>query len=149
MMVFLQLEASNVRPLPQVFTMTLNFKTLAVLSAGLCFVLANIWMFAPKILLAVWSVPYSESVGLVARRGAALFGAIGTMFFVARNAEISLARYGLIVGFTLGCAALASLGIFELVSGHAGLGILSAVVVEVAFAVAFIIVGRHDRAYLR
>ena len=51
--------------------MTLNFKILAVLSAGLCFVLASIWLFAPKILLTVWGVPYSESVGLVARRGAA------------------------------------------------------------------------------
>lgn len=129
--------------------MTLNFKILAVLSAGLCFVLASIWLFAPKILLTVWGVPYSESVGLVARRGAALFGAIGAMFFVARNTEVSLARYGLIVGFSFGCVTLASLGIFDLVSGHAGLGILSAVVVEVAFAVAFIIVGRHDRAYLR
>jgi hypothetical protein len=128
--------------------MTINFKILAVLSAVLCFVLACIWMFAPDVLLAVWGVPYSEPVGLVARRGAALFVAIGTMFYMTRNSEISLPRYGLIVGFALGCVTLAALGVFERVSGHAGPGILSAVVVEVSFAVAFIIVARDDRRYL-
>ncbi|MBI3563052.1 MAG: hypothetical protein HY080_15185 [Gammaproteobacteria bacterium] len=128
--------------------MTLNFKTLAVLSAVLCFVLACTWMFAPKFLLTVWGVSYTDSAGLVARRGAGLFVAIGTMFYVARNSEISLPRYGLIIGFALGCTTLATLGIFELVSGHAGLGILSAVVVEVAFAIAFIILGRYDHSHL-
>jgi hypothetical protein len=80
--------------------------------------------------------------GLVGRRGAALFTGIGDMFFYARNAEPSLTRSALISGFVVVCIALAALGTFDLASGHAGLGILSAALVEVALAMAFLYVAR-------
>lgn len=80
--------------------------------------------------------------GLVGRRGAALFTGIGDMFFFARNAEPSLARSALLSGFVVVCIALAALGTFDLASGHAGLGILSAALVEVELALAFLYVAR-------
>ena len=80
----------------------------------------------------------SRTSPLVARRGAVLFVAIGVMFFVARDAEPSPARSSLCVGFMIGCATRASLGIFELASGHARLGILSAVIVELTLAAVFL-----------
>jgi hypothetical protein len=46
-------------------------------------------MFAPNLLLSSWDVDFSYPVGLVGRRGAALFAGIGVMFFWARNAEPS------------------------------------------------------------
>lgn len=120
--------------------MKLNFRTLAVLSAFICFSLALVWMFAPNLLLASWGVDLSNPVGLVGRRGAALFAGIGVMFFCARNAEPSSARSALVAGFVVSCLTLAALGGFELAKGHAGPGILSAVLIEVALVQAFLYV---------
>ena len=125
----------------------MNFRNLAILSSLVCFALAVTWILAPSILLAVWEVEFSYSAGLVGRRGAALFAGIGVMFFCARNAEPSSARSALISGFIVGCVALAALGTFELATGHAGLGILSAVLVEVVLALAFLYIARtQERA---
>ena len=122
----------------------MNFKNLASVSALICFVLALIWTFAPNVLLAMWSVDYSYPVGLVSRRGAALFAAIGIIFFLARNAEPSSARSAIVSGFIFGCFALSALGAFELVTGHAGLGILSAMCVEIALGLSFLYVASHE-----
>jgi hypothetical protein len=81
---------------------------------------------------------FSYPVGLVGRRVAALFAGIGVIFFSARNAEPSSTRSALITGFVVGCVALAALGTFELATGHAGPGILSAVLFEIALALAFL-----------
>ncbi len=120
----------------------MNFKTLAILSGLLCFSLAAIWLFAPNILLSTWGVDFSYSVGLVGRRGAALYAGIGVMFFCAKNSEHSLARSAIISGIVVAFLALAALGTFELATVHATPGILSAVLVEVALAVAFLRVAR-------
>ena len=124
--------------------MSMNFKNIATVSALICFALALIWTLTPNVLLAMWGVDFSYSAGLVGRRGAALFAAIGIMFFAARNAKPSSARSALVSGFVFGCFALAALGVFELATGHAGLGILSAVLVEVALALAFLFVARNE-----
>ena len=122
----------------------MNFRNLAILSSLICFGLTLTWTLAPALLLAIWGIEFSYPVGLVGRRGAALFAGIGVMFFAARNAEPSAARSALVTGFIVGCAALATLGIFELASGHAGPGILSAVLVEIALALAFLYVARTE-----
>ena len=125
----------------------MNFRNLATLSALVCFALTLTWALAPELLLAIWGIEFSYPVGLVGRRGAALFAGIGVMFFMARNAEPSTARSALVSGFIVGCVALAALGIFELASGHAGPGILSAVLVEIALAAAFLYVARKESAH--
>lgn len=127
----------------------MNFKNLATVSAFICFALALIWTLVPNVLLAMWGIDFSYSAGLVGRRGAALFAAIGIMFFTARNAEPSSARSALVSGFVFCCFALAALGTFELSSGHAGLGILSAILVEVALALAFIFVARNESTKIK
>lgn len=129
--------------------MPFTFRSLAILASAICFGLAAVWLLAPNLLLGIWEVEYSYSVGLVARRAAALFLGIGVMFVLARNSEPSQSRMALTSGFIVACLTLAALGIFELLSGHAGVGILSAVVVEVALAVAFLSCMRKDRALLR
>ena len=116
-----------------------SFQYLATAAAIICFALAIVWLLAPQLLLSLWGVAYSHSVGLVSRRGAALFLGIGIMLFLARNAEPSPSRTALSAGFIVGCLALASLGVFELVKKRAGIGILSAVLVEVVLAIAFLI----------
>lgn len=123
----------------------MNFRTLATITALGCFLLAGIWACAPELLLAMWGVEFSYSAGLVSRRGAALFAGVGVMFFCARNSEHSLARSAIISGFVVACLALAAFGTYELATGHAGPGILSALFVEITLAAAFLYVARTPR----
>ena len=119
-------------------SMRLGFYRMSALSASLCFALAIVWGGFPQLLLAMWAVDFSEPVGLVARRGAALFAGIGVMLFRLRHAGPSPARAAAAAGFVTGCALLALLGIGELAAGHAGPGILLAVAVELALAAGFL-----------
>lgn len=124
--------------LPQGFAMQLSFRTLSTFTAGLCFVLALVWGFMPEVMLSTWSVGYSDATGVVARRGAVLFVALGVMFYLARNAPPSVSRSALSSGLVVGGFGLATLGVGEWLSGHAGPGILLAVTVEIALGLAFL-----------
>jgi hypothetical protein len=123
--------------------MKLDFRTVAMIAALVCFVLTLVWLLSPNLLLSIWAVEFSYAVGLVGRRGAALFAGIGVMLFQVRNTEPSPARSALVTGFVVGCLMLALLGTFEFATGHAGPGILFAVFVEIALACAFLFVERH------
>ncbi|MGU9856916.1 hypothetical protein [Pseudomonas sp. LF245] len=118
--------------------MPLRFHTLALFTALLCFALALTWGLRPDWLLWLWSVEYSSATGLVARRNAALFLALGIMFYRARHAPPSDTRRAITTGFITGCFVLAALGLSEWISGNAGPGILLAVVTETVLGLAFI-----------
>ena len=115
-----------------------RFYTLALFTALLCFALALIWGLRPDWLLWMWSVEYSSATALVARRNAALFLAIGIMFYRARHAPPSDTRRAMTTGFISGCLILAVLGFSEWINGNAGPGILLAVATEAALGLAFI-----------
>lgn len=117
--------------------MNFEFETLAVIASTVCIALSLIWLIRPQLMLSMWGIGYSDEVGIVSRRGAALFLGIGVMFFLARHAEPGPSRVALSEGFAMGCVALAMLGVFELVRKRAGFGIVSAVVVELMLAFAF------------
>ncbi|MGA3124772.1 MAG: hypothetical protein ABSF69_28815 [Polyangiaceae bacterium] len=124
--------------------MRLTFRQLAVFASLVCFLLALTWLFAPRLLLRMWGIDYSYPVGLVGRRGAALFLGMGVMFIAARDAPPSPSRAAMAQGFSVALLSLATLGVVELSTRHAGPGILSAVVVEVALAWMIIAVTRRD-----
>jgi hypothetical protein len=114
------------------------FKTTALTTSVICFCLAGVWAFGSAILLNLWGVDYAASAELVGRRGAALFLGVGVMLLLARDAEPSQARTSLTVGLIVACTALALLGVLEFVLGNVGFGILSAVIVELMIALAFL-----------
>ncbi|MNC44829.1 hypothetical protein D3C75_937470 [compost metagenome] len=91
----------------------------------------------PDWLLATWDIEYSPTAGLIARRIAVLFAALGVMFYLVRNQAPSAARQALAIGFVVGCWGLAILGFGEWLNGHVGPGILLAVGVELALGLAF------------
>ena len=103
-------------------------------------------MFAPNLALSFWDVEFSYPAGLISRRLAALYAGVGVMFYSARNAEPSSARSALVTGTVVACLTLAALGVYELAIGHAGRGILVAVLIEVAFSLAFFHVARAGKA---
>lgn len=119
----------------------LSFYRLSVLSSILFALLAIILMFAPAQMLTGWGVALTDSVGLLARRIAALYTGIAVMYFLARNAEHSTTRTALMYGTISACLILAALGAYEFFVGHASSGILPAVFIEVALALAFAYVG--------
>lgn len=122
--------------------MNVNFRNLAILSALVFFALGFAWMLAPSFFPSRWGIEFSYPVGLIGRRGAALYVGIGVMFFSARNAEPSSARSALVKGLVVACLTLAGLGVFELLTGHARSGILAAVLIEAALALAFVCIAR-------
>jgi hypothetical protein len=118
--------------------MQLSFRALSTFTATLCFLLALVWGLMPDWLLSIWGLEYSLAVGVVARRSAMLFAALGVMFYLVRNESPSTTRHALSNGFMVGCWGLAALGFGEWLNGHAGPGILLAVVVELALGLAFL-----------
>ncbi|SDB20444.1 hypothetical protein SAMN03159382_01777 [Pseudomonas sp. NFACC23-1] len=124
------------------------FRYLTIFSALLFFVLAAIWLFAPAALLANWGVVFDGGVsGLVGRRAAPLYAGIGVALLLSRNAPPSPGRTAVVAGFVTTCSLLALLGLVEWVMGNVESGILPAVLVEVALALAFLFVaGAEGRA---
>ena len=120
----------------------MNFHHLALFTAGLFFILAIVWMFAPARSLAIWGVEFNSAAGLVSRRLAALYAGFAVMFFSARKAEPSPARRALIRGTVVSCFILALLGVLEMSAGQANRGILPAICIEIAFGLAFLFVDR-------
>ncbi|MGE7962993.1 hypothetical protein ACQKPC_11540 [Pseudomonas sp. NPDC089918] len=118
--------------------MQFSFRTLSTFTAALCFLLALVWGLMPQGLLAIWSIEYSSAAGFIARRSAVLFGALGVMFYLVRQAPPSAARSAMCSGFMVGCFGLAALGFGEWLNGHAGPGILLAILVELALGLGFI-----------
>ena len=118
--------------------MPFSFRTLATTTALLCFALALVWGLRPDLLLDMWGVNSSDATGLVARRSAALFLAIGIMFYRARHAPPSDTRRAMTSGFAIGCLVLAVLGLSEWFKGNAGPGIFLAVATETVLGLAFI-----------
>ena len=126
--------------------MALRFRPLATVTALLFFALSAILMFLPAVVLANWGVGFNESIGLVCRRSAALYAGVGLMLFLARKAEPPPARSALVSGFVFACVIPAGLGAFELASGRVNSGILPAILVEVALAIAYLLVARAERS---
>lgn len=129
--------------------MPLTFRRVALICAFICFALAVVWGMATERLLAFWDIPHSEVAALMGRRIAALLLGVGVMFFCLRDCPPSPARMALVRGFMVGCLALALLGLYDWLSGHAGPGILISVFAELALGLAFVSIGNGERATLR
>lgn len=119
----------------------LTYYRLSVFSSILFLLLAIILMLTPAQMLTSWGIELSVSVGVLARRIAAVYTGIAVMIFMARNAEHSIARTALIYGIITSCLILATLGTYEFSAGHASSGILPGVIIEVALVLAFMYVG--------
>ena len=118
--------------------MQLSFRTLSMFTAALCLVLALVWGLMPDWLLAIWGIEYSSATGVVSRRIAVVFVALGLIFYWVRNEPPSITRSALSNGFMVGCFGLAALGFGEWLNGHTGPGILLAVLVELALGLGFL-----------
>lgn len=126
------------------------FRYLTTLSAFLFFGIAATWLLAPATMLAGWGVPFDgESIGVVGRRAAPLYAAIGVMLYWVRKAPPSEGRTAVVAGFIVACLSLAMLGGVEWAAGRVSSGIAPAIVLEVGLSIAFILVVCNDHKQAR
>ena len=117
------------------------FKTLSILTAVLCLILAGVWFALPDWILAHWHVAYLEGGELVSRRMACLFLALCVILFGLRHLHSREAQQALGNGIITACVSLIALGVYERISHHAGNGIFAAIGLESAICFAFLTVG--------
>ncbi|KQR10727.1 MULTISPECIES: hypothetical protein [Xanthomonas] len=126
------------------------FRYLATLSALLFFALGAVWLLAPATMLANWGVAFdSNALGVVGRRAAPMYAAIGVMLLLVRAAPPSPGRRAVIAGFATACLSLAVLGVSEWAAGHVNAGIFPAVAIEIGLPLAFLLVTRAEATQRR
>lgn len=132
----------------------MKFSQLAIVTSVVFFILATLWMFFPEQFLTQWGIEPTPGTGVISRRCAAFFAGVGVMCLLARNAELSPARYALAAGISTISLILAVLGIVEWREGHVNGQILFAVFIELFLGTAFLLsnravkqnlTGKHDR----
>jgi hypothetical protein len=116
----------------------MKFKTLAVITAVIMFVLGAGYLLAGTVVVGRWQIQPTESVLLFARRIGALYLSLSVGIFLARNAPVSVARTALSIGFAIGPLLLAFLSVYEFSAGRAASGILVSAVVEFLIGIGFI-----------
>jgi hypothetical protein len=116
----------------------MSFKTVAVITAIVGFVLGAAYLFLGELVVGRWQIEPTSGVLLLSRRIGVIYLGLSLMFFLARSAPVSVARTALSAGIAFALMILALLGIYELTAGHVAPGILVSVSVEFLIALAYI-----------
>jgi len=120
----------------------LNYKTTSTYTALIAFTLFSILILFPEMLFWLFGIEQSNSALFVGRRMAMLFLGLATLLWVGRNAAHSESRQAISLSIAVSMCGLAGLGVFELLQGHAGPGILLAIFTE------FVIAGLYFKLWL-
>ncbi len=123
----------------------MSFKTAAILTALVAFVLGLAYLFAGGVMVGRWGLDPTGGVLLLGRRMGCLYLGLSAMYFLARSAPASLARTALAVGAATTLALLALSGILEFAAHHAGAGILVSAAIELLLGLAFVASLVRDR----
>lgn len=102
----------------------------ALLFAALCLTL----LFLPEIVYWLFQIQGNELGDFLARRAAVLFLGLAILCFCSRHSRSSEVRRLVALAVGTAMAAMALLGMYELIWGMAGPGILVAVSIESAIA---------------
>lgn len=123
----------------------MSFKTTAIITATVSFVLGCAYLFLGNLVVARWQIEPTDAVLLLERRIGALYIGLAVMYYVARLAPISLARTALSAGTAVALSGLACLGVYEFASGRVGPGIFVSAGIELLIAFAYIRVLYSER----
>ncbi|MDP2547816.1 hypothetical protein [Oceanobacter sp. 4_MG-2023] len=108
--------------------------TLTAVVTGLLFLIS---LGAPELLLWLMGVSESESAAFVARRMAMVFLGLTLICWLNRDCRSADVHKAIAMGLLVMLLGLAALGLFELLRGYAGYGILLAVVTELLLGIAW------------
>ncbi|MDV6332684.1 hypothetical protein [Asticcacaulis sp. 201] len=122
------------------------FKILATVTGLVCLILAGVWLILPHWILTHWQVGYDYGDGLVSRRMACLFVALGVILLSIRKVDLREAQQAIGNGVIVACVSLIALGLYEWLSGHVGEGIWFAMGLEAVICLGFLTVRDPARA---
>jgi hypothetical protein len=123
----------------------MTFRAVSTAAAVIALALGLGYLFAGHLVVGRWQVDPSEGVLLMGRRMGAVYLGLSAMFFLARSAGPSPARFALAGGAAAALFLLAALGVYEFAVGHAARGILVSALVELLLAAGFARVVMTDR----
>ncbi|GHF95222.1 hypothetical protein [Thalassotalea marina] len=115
-----------------------QFKHLSVLTSAIAALLAILLLFLPEVVFWLFAIVEHDSATFIGRRAAMLFLGIAFICWLARNAKHSQARQAICLGLAVSMLSLATLGLYELIRGAAGLGIILAITTEVVLALWYV-----------
>lgn len=127
----------------------IRFRVLSITAASISCLLFLTLLLVPQLIFMLFEIEATASASFLARRAAMLFLGYAVITYVSRNAEHSSARQAISLGLAATWVSLAVLGVFELVRGVAGFGILLAIGAELLLAFAYgsiWFVNRHKHA---
>jgi hypothetical protein len=115
-----------------------SFEIAAKCASIICLILFVSWQFMPKFLFFIFGMENMQLAYFLGQRIAALFiGMAIILFFLAKEESYRIQKI-LALGFAISCIFLAISGSLALVNNIAGIGILFAIIVEIAFAIWFL-----------
>jgi hypothetical protein len=114
-----------------------SFKRLSTVTAAIALTLFFLLLFTPEIIFMLFQVEGNESAFFISRRAAMLFLGIAVFSWLGRNALDSDSRQAICIGMSVSMLALAVLGVMEFARNFVGMGILGAVVTELALGMAY------------
>lgn len=114
----------------------MTFRALAIATAALCLGLAAVWSTAPEIPLSIWGIAVhdTELARILGQRSAALFAAFALLLWTVRDMPVSPSRVATSTALATGCVLLAASGLFNMITGRASAGMLTATIAELALA---------------
>jgi hypothetical protein len=121
------------------------YKTLSVMAASLCIVLAIFLLLIPEPIFLIFGVAGNESAYFISRRASMFFVGYAAIAFLSRHEPPSASRQSISFGIGTSMAGFGALGLFELVRGFAGPGILLPMVVEFYLALSYFTIWSRDK----
>jgi hypothetical protein len=129
--------------------MLMTFKTVALITSIVALGLGLAYFIAGDLVVGRWQLLASDGVLLMGRRLGALYLGLAAIFFFARATPLSETRLALALGTAMALAFLALVGVYELIAGHLGTGILASVAVETLLSLSFLRLYITDRRLLK
>lgn len=127
----------------------ISFLRMSLGFSALSACLASVYLVFPQLIFWLFGMPLQSGALVMARRGGALFLGIAVLLYRIRSTDDRSTRMEISTGLLTSCAALAVLGIVDLIAGQVKAGILIAVVVEAVCALGYLAVLIEERRRYR
>jgi len=118
----------------------LNYKIISIASVILTSTLFLSLLLVPDLIFWIFSIEAGEAARFIARRASILFLGLSILSFLSRNTPHSSLRQNIILAMCVLWSLMALLGLFELIRGYAGIGILLAITAETIFAISYFLI---------
>lgn len=115
----------------------ITYKTLSLITANLSITLAIFLLLVPEPIFLIFGVAGNESAYFISRRASMLFAGYAAIAFFSRHEPPSASRQSISFGIGTSMVGFGALGLFELLRGFAGPGILLPMVVELFLALSY------------